>query len=167
LVRSLSEPQVTRYRYDPANAIKRQIDNGAACLSRDRAIPMSPTHHLPQTIPSVRRLLVLERARQFRHFAGLLVLLGFQPSHRIGGLVGKNLACADLRELALVGPRGSNFCCPVLRIFYWPSRSAGSIKKAIGTLDMCLSELDIKRSRLTVLSWMPPGGKELAELLAH
>lgn len=33
------------------------------------------------------------------------------------------------------------------------------MKKAIGTLDKCLSELDIKRRRLTVLSWIPPGGK--------
>ena len=33
------------------------------------------------------------------------------------------------------------------------------MKKAIGTFDRCLSELDIKRRRLTVLSWMPPGGK--------
>ena len=39
------------------------------------------------------------------------------------------------------------------------SSSAGSMKKAIGTLDRCLSELDIKSRRLTVLSWMPPGGK--------
>src|ERR1700722_11488922 len=38
-------------------------------------------------------------------------------------------------------------------------RSAGSMKKAIGTLAECLSELDIKRRRLTVLSCMPPGGK--------
>ena len=33
------------------------------------------------------------------------------------------------------------------------------MKKAIGTFDRCLSELDIKSRRLTVLSWMPPGGK--------
>ena len=33
------------------------------------------------------------------------------------------------------------------------------MKKAIGTLDICLSELDIRRRRLTVLSCMPPGGK--------
>jgi hypothetical protein len=33
------------------------------------------------------------------------------------------------------------------------------MKKAIGTPDRCLSELDIKSRRLTVLSWMPPGGK--------
>jgi hypothetical protein len=33
------------------------------------------------------------------------------------------------------------------------------MKKAIGTLDRCLSELDIRRRRLTVLSWIPPGGK--------
>lgn len=39
------------------------------------------------------------------------------------------------------------------------SSSTGLMKKAIGTLDRCLSELDIKRRRFTVLSWMPPGGK--------
>ena len=33
------------------------------------------------------------------------------------------------------------------------------MKNAIGRFDRCLSELDIKRRRLTVLSWMPPGGK--------
>ncbi|MCP2132668.1 UNVERIFIED_ORG: hypothetical protein M2187_008360 [Bradyrhizobium japonicum] len=33
------------------------------------------------------------------------------------------------------------------------------MKKAIGTFDTCLSELDIRRRRLTVLSCMPPGGK--------
>jgi hypothetical protein len=36
--------------------------------------------------------------------------------------------------------------------------SAGSMKEAIGTPDRCLSELDIKSRRLTVLSWMPSGG---------
>ena len=33
------------------------------------------------------------------------------------------------------------------------------MKNAIGTLEKCLSELDIKRRRLIVLSWMPSGGK--------
>ena len=34
-----------------------------------------------------------------------------------------------------------------------------SMKNAISTLGRCLSELDIRRRRLTVLSWMPSGGK--------
>jgi len=48
---------------------------------------------------------------------------------------------------------------------FWPNRSASrddpcpSMKKAMGTLGRCFSELDIKRWRLTVLSWMPPAGK--------
>jgi hypothetical protein len=33
------------------------------------------------------------------------------------------------------------------------------MKKAIGTLEICISELDIRRGRLTVLSCMPAGGK--------
>src|SRR5262245_34070402 len=34
-----------------------------------------------------------------------------------------------------------------------------SMKNAIGTLGRCLSELDISRRRLTLLSWMPLDGK--------
>jgi hypothetical protein len=52
---------------------------------------------------------------------------------------------------------------PLLRL-QPPRRSASreacpSMKNAIGTLGRCLSELDISRRRLTVLSWMPSGGK--------
>jgi hypothetical protein len=46
-------------------------------------------------------------------------------------------------------------------VFWSPGKrlSVGSMKKAIGTFDICLSELDIRRRRLTLLSCMPPGGK--------
>jgi len=48
---------------------------------------------------------------------------------------------------------------------YLPSRRSSPMKNAIGTLGRCVSELDISRRRLTVLSKMPPAGNK-QEILA-
>jgi hypothetical protein len=40
-----------------------------------------------------------------------------------------------------------------------PRSACPPIKNAIGTLGKCLSEFDIRRRRLTVLSWIPARGK--------